>query len=180
MSLPSQDLLKSLLDYNPHTGELFWKSRPRGMFKTEGSWRSWNTRWANKEAFTYRRSDGYYEGAVRSKLYLAHRVIWKLVMGRDAPLIDHEDGNRSNNRLRNLRGVNPQGNNQNQKRPISNKSGVVGVIWYKQTSRWKAQIAVGHRSIHLGYFCSFDEAVLARKTAEQKYGFHPNHGRVAC
>jgi hypothetical protein len=32
--------------------------------------------------------------------------------------------------------------------------------------------------LHLGYFDRFDDAVSARKSAEKKLGYHPNHGRA--
>jgi len=37
---------------------------------------------------------------------------------------------------------------------------------------------VDTKSIHLGYFGEFSDAVLARERAEKEYGFHENHGGV--
>jgi len=46
--------------------------------------------------------------------------------------------------------------------------------------RWRASISVANRQRYLGTFDYLAEAVEARKAAEVKYGFHPNHGRVAA
>ena len=51
----------------------------------------------------------------------------------------------------------------------SNTSGVTGVGWDKSKKRWLAQIGFKGRAIYLGRYKDFDEAVKARKEAEQKY-----------
>lgn len=58
----------------------------------------------------------------------------------------------------------------------TNKSGVTGVSWYKRSGKWRAQIIVDGRALHLGLFDSFDEAVAVRKAANEKFGYHPDHG----
>ena len=50
----------------------------------------------------------------------------------------------------------------NQRMKSNNTSGFVGIVWYKITSKWVAQITVNKIVIHLGYFDSVQEAVLAR------------------
>ena len=42
----TQELLKTLLDYNPDTGVFTWKERPLSMFKTEMAGKTWNKRFA--------------------------------------------------------------------------------------------------------------------------------------
>ena len=54
----------------------------------------------------------------------------------------------------------------------TNKSGVTGVCWDKSHNRWKAQITLRKQTINLGRFDKFDDAVKARKEAEEKY-FRP-------
>ena len=51
----------------------------------------------------------------------------------------------------------------------NNTSGVTGVSWDKAENKWKAQIGINNKMIHLGRFDNFDEAVKARQEAEQKY-----------
>lgn len=113
------------------------------------------------------------------KRYLAHRLIWVLVYGRwpaDGMEIDHIDGDGSNNKLSNLREVPHVDNQKNQRRMSTNTSGCTGVSWRKERQRWSAKMYKGKSTIYLGLFKTFEEAVAARKAAEIRYGFHPNHG----
>jgi AP2 domain len=64
----------------------------------------------------------------------------------------------------------------NQRKKRTNTSGVIGVSWHKQTSKWSAQIRIDGKKIHLGTFNDFGEAVTVRQEAELKYyGFHSNN-----
>ena len=53
--------------------------------------------------------------------------------------------------------------------PRNNKSGATGVYWDKRRNNWYAQITYNKKTISLGAFTDFDEAVKARKKAEEKY-----------
>lgn len=175
--LPPQSELKALLDYDPTTGTLQWRTRPRSMFLTDRSWSTWNSRYANQIAFTSVDRKGYNVGAIYDQNYRAPRVIFKWMTGIDADQVDHEDGNTQNNRWVNLRDVTGQQNQKNMKRASNNTSGFTGVSWNSQKERWEAKIKVNQRTIHIGRFRSKMDAVIARKRAEIDYGFHPNHGR---
>jgi hypothetical protein len=88
-------------------------------------------------------------------------------------VIDHIDGNTSNNSKANLREVSPAENARNRKglQP-NNKSGVAGVSWYRPTQKWYVQLKYNGRPIYGGYYEDFDEAVEARRQLEIKYGVH--------
>lgn len=80
-------------------------------------------------------SDGlYYQVCVERRRYLVHRVVWTLhhgvLSGRDQ--IDHRDGNGLNNKPTNLRKVTPVINSRNQKKRVSNTSGVAGVSYHSK------------------------------------------------
>jgi hypothetical protein len=112
------------------------------------------------------------------KTHSAHRVIWLIVHGHwPKHQIDHIDGNPLNNRIDNLRDVTPTENSQNMKRPSHNTSGRIGVYWDKCKRKWAAYIKVGQKQTGLGRFNHKHEAIAARQLAEEKHGFHPNHGR---
>ena len=54
--LPSQEVLRQLLRYEPETGKLFWRERTPDMFSADGrdpEWkaRNWNSKLAGREAF---------------------------------------------------------------------------------------------------------------------------------
>ncbi len=99
--------------------------------------------------------------------------------GEPSGEIDHINGDRTDNRICNLRDVTSAGNSCNRRRQDRNTSGVTGVAWDKRASRWQARIGLNGKQKYLGYFDSLDEAVAARKAAELELGFHPNHGRAA-
>jgi hypothetical protein len=174
-ALPDASILNSILAYNPMTGALRWLPRDRAMFGSDREFKRWNTRYAGQPAFTAVDTHGYRHGAIFGRLHLAHRVIWKMVTGQDAPDdIDHDDGNRRNNRWSNLKDRTRQQNACNQRLRSTNKSGVNGVHWDKAQQKWRAQI--GHGNM-LGSFDLLDAAVAARRAAEQALNYHPNHGR---
>jgi len=50
-----------------------------------------------------------------------------------------------------------------------NTSGVRGVNWHKKTQMWQVRIHVQGKSISLGYYHDFADAVKARQEAEEKY-----------
>lgn len=167
----------ALLKCDPVAGKLFWKSRPRSSFPSEASWRTWNTRYAGKEALASQSPTGYCTGTLFGKTQKAHRVVWLLHYGSwPESELDHINGVRSDNRIENLRAVSHAENQRNMRRPSTNTSGVVGVCWAKREGKWKAQIKRAGKNIDVGYFASFDDAVAARKFAEAKLGFHLNHG----
>ena len=175
--LPTRAELVTLLSYDPNTGKLYWKPRPVTMFKDQRSCSTWNSRYANKEAFTAVDHKGYYVGSIYRVNYRASRVIFKILYDINALQVDHEDGNRQNNRPHNLRNVSGPDNQRNMKKPKTNKSGVIGVSWNKEKNSWDARINVNGKNKHLGRFKNFDDAVNCRKQAELQYNYHPNHGR---
>ena len=89
----------------------------------------------------------------------------------DDKIVDHKNGEESknNNCKYNLRICTYQENMMNRKINVNNKSGVTGVFYLKRENKWVAQIKYNKKNIRLGYFKNFDDAVDARKKAEDKY-----------
>lgn len=85
--------------------------------------------------------------------------------------IDHIKGRQSrfDNRKSNLRICTHSQNMMNANIRTDNVSGATGVSWYKKSKKWEAYIQVQNKKIYLGLFDSFDDAVTARKQAEEKY-----------
>lgn len=179
--LPDQALLLKLLRYEPETGKLYWLERSPALFRgakdSTASCNTWNARYSGKPALTINEQHGYRIGAIFGKMFFAHRIIWKMMTGEDPDEIDHINGVRSDNRWSNLRNVDTQSNRMNASMQGRNSSGVCGVAWQARTRSWRAWITARGKYIHLGRFKVFEDAVRARKKAERKYGFHPNHGR---
>lgn len=58
------------------------------------------------------------------------------------------------------------------KPPVNNTSGVKGVSWDKGREAWDTYINIHGKRIHLGRYAKFEDAVKARKRAEEEY-FEP-------
>lgn len=97
-----------------------------------------------------------------------HRIILSLKYG-DNKYVDHVNHIKIDNRKSNLRVVTNQQNIMNQQLRSCNTSGVTGVHWDNTHKYWVSQIGYNKKKIALGHFSNFDEAVEARKKAEEKY-----------
>ena len=100
----------------------------------------------------------------RHYIYM-HRVINKTPKGLET---DHIDGNKLNNQKFNLRTVTHQENCRNNHKPTSN-SGFLGVSWRNTTNKWRAYIHVNGKMKEVGTFSNIEDAIKARKIAEQTY-----------
>lgn len=177
-SLPEQAVLRELLSYDPETGILRWRERARHWFACNRSWRRWNNKHAGEVAISSL-NGGYLTGRLLGQSCRAQRVAWKWMTGDEPEVIDHQNGNRADNRWANLRGTDSLGNRLNARKYVTNKTGQMGVNQRARDGRWVATIKYARRPIFLGAFDAFSDAVDARKAAERELGFHPNHGRAA-
>jgi len=115
----------------------------------------------------------------KNRQYFSHRLAWLYVHGEfPSGQIDHIDGNGLNNKIDNLRDVTNQENGMNRRISSNNTSGCIGVFFDKKNGKWKIQINANGKQIHLGYHEDFFDAVCARKSAENRYGYHENHGEA--
>lgn len=188
VDLTSIEILRQILDYDQSTGEFFWTPRVPEMFSSqrftnERACRVWNTRYAGKRTFTNNNGRGYLTARIGGVQFSAHRTAWAMHHGEwPAGLIDHINGDRHDNRIDNLRVVTTAENTKNSARSRNNTSGCTGVSFRKRSVRqkpWRAYIKVDRKLVELGQFWTKTEAIAARKEAERRYGFHPNHGRVS-
>lgn len=181
MAKPDVETLKKLVEYRPD-GRLFWLEAPKDAFPTEEKFsqfylhKKWNTQNAGKEAITFTDRHGYRQGVVFGAKVKAHQVVWALHNGRwPERMIDHIDGNPSNNQIDNLREVSDMENCRNMKLRKDNKTGFVGV-YNTYTGRFTAQITEKGKTRHIGTFDTFEEAKAARIAEQEKLGFSPRHG----
>lgn len=155
-----------LFRYDEETGDLYWRVKGARNI-VEGSLVGGIC------------PQGYRRVMHQKKSYAVHRLIWLMVHGEWPEQIDHINGIRDDNRLRNLRLADSVINGQNRKISNHNTSGIHGVSFHRPRGTWRARINVNGRRITLGYFTTKAEAVVKRKMAEILHGYHPNHGRVA-
>lgn len=168
--LPAQEFLQRCLRYNKVTGILLWKKRPREHFKNQQAFVRWNNQYPGAEAFGYIHATGAKYGAIDSRWFYAHRIIWKLVTGNDPIGIpDHKNRIRWDNRWCNLREATFSQNSFNHSLRTDNSSGHAGVYFSKNEQKWKAQISVKKKRIYLGRFNMLENAIAARKLAEEDY-----------
>ena len=187
--LPTPEQLRQLLSYDPQEGVFFWKARGLEWFKdgprnycAERNSAIWHTRYEGSPALASSKGRGYLGGTVLGVSIRAHIAAWAIHYGEYPKLwLDHINGDRADNRIANLREVTPSENARNACRPNHNSSGFLGVSFRSRHSKkpWRAYIRVGGKSRELGQFKTFEEAAAARKAAESKHGYHPNHGRAA-
>tara|TARA_B100000035_G_C20759644_1_gene447732 strand:+ start:29 stop:646 length:618 start_codon:yes stop_codon:yes gene_type:complete len=173
----SVEILEELFDYDPLTGFVTFKYRPRKYFNVDGSYNNFNLNYKGKRVGSLTKA-GFRNIRIFYKSYYEHRVIWALYYKKWPPkgmVIDHINGDSADNRIDNLRLVTYKENSRNTKIASNNKSGVTGVTQRK--NRWISNITNNGKLLYLGSFSNFDDAVKARKDAEIKFGFHDNHGR---
>lgn len=159
-----------LIDENSPSG-LIWKNRPREHFIADYSCNQFNSKYPGKQAGDTLSNYGYWRVGVKYKgknlRLLCHRLVYFLYHRKDICLsmrIDHIDRNTKNNKVSNLRLVTISENNSNRIEGKNNTSGNLGVYPYKD--KWRATIKVKNKAYSLGIFNCFDEAVQARKFAE--------------
>lgn len=98
-------------------------------------------------------------------------LMHRLIMNFPNSVIDHIHGkvSRNDNRKSNLRVATHSQNSMNTKLRSDNSSGVAGVTFEKFTNKWRSYITVNKKRKTLGRFDNFEDAVRARKDAEEKY-----------
>jgi hypothetical protein len=167
---------RECFDYDPETGKVTWRRRPREHFKTKRSYSTWNSRFAGQEVNSVH-SAGYIRVSVNTTYYLLHRIIW-LMTKCEWPTdeIDHINHDRNDNRLENLREVTRLINSRNCSKKVNNTSGITGVSWCKPRKKWKAAIKVNGCKYEIGFFSNIQDAANTVASAYRTNDFHANHG----
>ena len=159
----TQDYLHEIFHYDPENG-LFSRKKRTGPTTNVG------------DIVGTDKGNGYLMMCIKSRLYLSHRIAWFYVYGEMPPLnIDHINGNRSDNRICNLRLANQSQNTANSKLSKANNSGFKGVTWRKDIKKWGSQLTFNYKHISLGCFETKEEAAEAyKKAANQYFGKYAN------
>ena len=143
------DVLRSRFSYNPVSG-VFTR-----LIGVSGRNTKAGTVAGSKD------NQGYLKITIQGQFFKAHRLAWLHVHGEWPKFeVDHINGNRSDNRIENLRDA-PRGlNSQNERSArISNRSGFLGVCSpTKIDKKFLAVISVAGKSIRLGRFDCAEDA----------------------
>lgn len=144
MGKPNIDEIRNFLSYDAETGLFTWEVR-RGRVPAGATAGTMDNK-------------GYIAISFLGVRALAHRIAWFYVYGHwPVSYIDHIDGNRSNNRISNLRCVSMGVNNQNLKSARSdNVAGLLGVS--RHGRGFRAVIHLNNKQHYLGIFDTAEEA----------------------
>ncbi|BAO04697.1 putative HNH endonuclease family protein [Ralstonia phage RSK1] len=116
-------------------------------------------------------TQGYVRIPHHRKYVAAHRLIFFMHFGFLPCTVDHIDGNRSNNKIENLREATIRQNGMNRRLSRTNKTGLTGIYWHAQLQKWTASIRIDKKLKHLGVFDTVFDAACARLSAEkEQYG----------
>ena len=151
------EYLRELLSYNPETGEFVWRVSCRGTKAGDIAGTSG--------------SQGRRHIIIGYARYKAHRLAWLYIYGKwPDKLIDHINGDPTDNRISNLREASVSENQGNQRSAHRhNKTGLLGSHQKHGRTNFRARITVGGKEIHLGHFPTAELAHKAYLAAKSKY-----------
>lgn len=137
-----------LLSYDPLTGLFHHKKARQGVIVGE-------------VAGSVHKKQGYVKMKIDGEEMRGHQLAWFMHFGVWAShQVDHENGNRADNRIKNLRDVTQKVNAQNQRFPrANNKSGLLGVCSPSGHDRkFKAALTTDGKTKMLGRFDTAEAA----------------------
>lgn len=135
----THEYVRSVLNYDPLTGFLTWKTQASNRVKA-GDRAGW-------------KSKGYREICLREASFYEHRIVWFHVFGEwPFEQLDHINGDRSDNRISNLRECSPSENRHNLTGVRSKGSGFRGVWLRRCNKKWCAAIQTDGMRLNLGSF----------------------------
>ena len=156
------------LHYDPETGNFTWK-------------RAGNNRISVGQTAGHLNLCGYIKITIGRRQYAAHRLAWLAIYGTwPNKLIDHINGDRSDNRIVNLRLATAAQNIQNA-RSYARKTpnGLKGTSYDPRSGKWYAVVTVDKRRLHLGTFATSEDANAAYcAAAKQHFGQFFNAGKA--
>ena len=195
--LPSVAHMRQLFSYDAQTGVFLWRERDESLFtgsrfvSPETRCKTWNGLHAGQRPYRCKTVTGYvnlkvagsvlrtlgYPQARAHEYFMEHRVAFAMHFGEwPVRQVDHINGDRLDSRIANLRLVTCSQNQHNKPIPSNNTSGHLGVHSLAN-GKWAARIFSNGKNVYLGTFARYEDAVHARQEANDKYGYHPNHGR---
>lgn len=163
----TQEILREYLAYNETTGMLTWSKKPNTKCNV------------NCRAGSFNKNTGYRNITLFGKGYPEHHVIWCWYHGYwPKHQIDHEDHNRTNNAIANLREVTVAQNARNRTRRIGTTVEEAGIWFCRKRKRYVAEITMNGKKVYQKTWKAehIETAIQERKTKLIELGFHENHG----
>lgn len=156
------DDLACMLLYDKQSGLLFWNISPRPGINP------------GDRVSRHIPVKGHLQIEFRGNYFQQHRVIFYMMHGYLPDVVDHIDGNKTNNKIDNLRPSNDLTNARNKRIGSRNSSGYKGIIRRKSKDDWIARIGVNGKQVHIGIFKNKHIAAHEYNKAAIKY-----HGEFA-
>lgn len=156
------DELVHRVSYDPETGQFTWRIRAARRVRI-------GDRAGSKHSVS-----GYWIICFDDRRYMGHRLAW-LYFHKAWPEgeIDHINGDKTDNRIANLREATHSQNKAHSPLQRNNRSGFKGV--HKFRNRWIASIRTDRKLTHLGSFATPEEASEAyAKAAKARFGEFAN------
>jgi hypothetical protein len=121
-------------------------------------------------------NQGYWRVGVKNKQYRIHRVIWVMHGNKPVDVLDHIDGDPSNNRIENLRAANHSTNLFNTKTQARNSHGVKGLRWRSSRKSWIGVVRYREKQFYTASFQDKAECIAAlRALRESLHGEYARH-----
>ena len=164
--LPSAQALREAFNYDPKTGAL---TRLVGTRRSHIG-----------DVAGYLNNIGYRQVSFGGRIFSVHRLIWVMHYGSSPNgEVDHINGDRSDNRICNLRLATSSQNNQNRRLSSRNKTGIKGVFRVKWGKRKAWRVSLGHDygEYYITHFECFGRAI--KHAAEMRIKLHDQFARTA-
>jgi hypothetical protein len=162
-------------------GHLYWIERPRSHFADDGAWTRFNRKCPGNECGSLNISKSGYKKYITNILFEGknipinrYTIVWAFHNNRwpnYGEMIDHEDRDSTNDKIKNLRLCDKSKNAANGRKHKDGKSGYKGVSWLKSHKKWHASICIKGKRKFLGYYDDPEEAHQAYlKAAKESFG----------
>jgi len=146
------------------------------LFDREGRLKAWT--WIDTEdldrviKWRWSKYNRYAATEIKGYKVMLHHFILRRASFEDGLEIDHINRNPLDNRKSNLRLVTRSINAKNAIMQKNNTTGYKGIYYRKDRDCWRARIQdLEGKRLHLGNFKTKEDAIAARKAAEQELGY---------
>ena len=177
----SIDDARRLYDYDPETGCMTFKERQASDFpwhhRPDALAATFNRKKAGKTAYMSPYPNGYLRVSVLGKSHLAHRFAWFLHTGEwPSGVIDHINGDRSDNRIGNLRDVSPSENASNRRPGTNSQYELTGISLLKDKNVYVVSVIRDGQQLPTKWCKTLEEAMDHRVSM----GFIPHVQKEAA